>query len=347
MRYQLVPENQKEEQALAAYPAAHVLFGAFVPLLQIRALMAAVRLGVFAVIGDGESDPASIASEVGLQRDVLEPMLRVLVNAGLLIHSEHRYRLSKLAAATVSAESPSSLVGWLTHNYVHWDTVAALEETLKTGCGRDAHEVMKSAEEWRAYQCAMLETARPVAPRVAELVQVPAGARAMLDIGGSHGLYGAMICRRHPPLKSVVLELPAALSAARALAQAEGLSDVVRYQAGNVLTDDLGEAKYDLVFLGNVIHHFSPEVCQGLLKSIRRTLRAEGRLVIWDFWESEEQAPHDLIRDAFALLFRIASHGECHRMRDLHSWLSSAGFSDIGQQRGEGSAHGLITADPR
>ena len=58
-------------------------------------------------------------------------------------------------------------------------------------------------------------------------------------------------------MRSEVLDLPQAVEHARKLASAEGLDDVVTYRAGDALVDNLG-TDYDVVFLGNILHHFTP-----------------------------------------------------------------------------------------
>ncbi len=345
MRFQLVPENRAEEQALEAYPAAQVLLGSFVPLLQVRAMMSGVRLGIFAALAEGSHDPRMLAERLGLKHDVLVLVLNMLAASGWLHLEDGRYHLSRLASETMAPGGSSPLVGWLAHSYTHWRTVAGLEECLRSGTGMDAHRVMTSSDEWHAYQLAMLETARPIAGRVAEAVPVPAGATKMLDVGGSHGLYAAMICRRHPPLRATVLELGRAVDSARELARSEGIGELVQHISGDVLHENLGEGVYDLVFMGNIIHHFAPEECRIVLRKARRALRAGGLLAVWDFWEDEQDGRLDVVHCAFALLFRIASTGRCHSPDQLDSWLSEAGLGRPARHPSPGSPHGLMTAE--
>jgi len=49
------------------------------------------------------------------------------------------------------------------------------------------------------------------ASEVARRTPVPKGARDMLDIGGSHGYYSVALCRRHPGLRAVILDLSEAV----------------------------------------------------------------------------------------------------------------------------------------
>jgi predicted O-methyltransferase YrrM len=105
----------------------------------------------------------------------------------------------------------------------------------------------------------------------------------MLDIGGSHAYYSVAICRRHPGLRAVILDLPEAVKHAASILLREGMGDRVKHRAGNALTDDLGTQAWDLVFIANLVHHFDEKANRDLVRRIARTLRPGGILVIQDF----------------------------------------------------------------
>jgi hemolysin activation/secretion protein len=48
---------------------------------------------------------------------------------------------------------------------------------------------------------------------------MPPSPTAMLDIGGSHGLYSVALCRRYPTLDGTILEPPQVEEATRLLAR--------------------------------------------------------------------------------------------------------------------------------
>ncbi len=88
------------------------------------------------------------------------------------------------------------------------------------------------------------------ASEVAQRIPVPRSARKMLDIGGSHGYYSVMLCRRLSGLHSVVFDLPEAVVHASKILAQEGMGKRIAHRAGNALTDDLGNEEYDLIFIG-------------------------------------------------------------------------------------------------
>lgn len=342
MKYKLVAENPIEAEALKSNITAQALFDPILPVLQARALMVAVRSGIFDEIGGGSSKADDLSTALSLDAGVLRMLLRVLSCAGYLISENDEYRLTEVALKSLCSRSPLCLSAWVELNYIQWNAITALENVLRTGQGIDLHQNLGGEKEWRTYQQAMLETARPVADWVASHVPIRKGAKRLLDIGGSHGLYGASICRRNPPLRSEVLELPDAVEPARNLAKQEGIDDVVVHRAGNALTDELGYQIFDAVFLGNILHHFTPDQNQKLLHKISSVLIRGGTVAIWDLKKPDFDSKPDLISDGFALLFRITSSTECYTEEEYCSWMSTAGFINI--ETISSPTHVLITA---
>ncbi len=328
MKYQLVADNQIEEQAIKSHLTIKPLFDPFLPLLQARSIMAGVRMGIFEVMANKNYTVIELAQELSLDAECLKYMLRLLVGAGYIILNNNKYSLTELTQATLLSDSPMKLSGWVEFNYIQWETISKLEEVLKTGKGVNLHQNLVSSDKWRIYQQAMLETARPAAPAIASLIPIKKNAVKMLDIGGAHGLYGAMICRQHPPMRSEVLDLPGATTHASKLAQAEKIDDVVSFRTGDALKENLG-SDYDAVFLGNIVHHFTSEQNQALFKRIKAALNSEGTIAIWDFKHPEPDAAPDLVGDGLALFFQIGSATNCYTSLEYTRWLELAGFIDI------------------
>jgi hypothetical protein len=330
MRYGPIADDAFEEQMLASPRAPMALFDSFVPLVQASALMAGVRHGVFQGLRTGPRTATELADMLGVDADTLQLVLRVLTASNYLVPgSQGRFELSDLARSTLLDDSADRLTAWVAMMDMWWTDFAKMGDVLRTGHGLDHHGTMRDPTDWNTYQGAMLENARRMAPLVATMVPVGPGAQRLLDIAGSHGLYGALIARAHPPIRSEVLDLPQAVEQAQKLASAEGLDDVVTYRAGDALVDDLG-ADYDVVFLGNILHHFTPHQIGELLARVRRAISAAGTVAIWEVCQPDaDDVRPDLIGDAFALFFRLTSTARCYTAGEFTSWLSNAGFTDV------------------
>jgi hypothetical protein len=176
------------------------------------------------------------------------------------------FELTPLSRATLLEGGPASLDAWILHNRLHWRAIADLEHVLMHDGDRDLHHYLDDDDEWAIYQRAMLQTARPAAEPVAELIPEPTGKNLLPDLGGAHGLYGAAICRRFAPMRSRVIDLPNAITQARALGEQVGIAKIVEYQDGDIRMTDLGHGTCDVVFMGNIVHHFFHEELPGIVR---------------------------------------------------------------------------------
>ncbi len=327
MKYGLIPTNLLERLALLSgkvpVPVIDALFGP----LKTRAIMAAVRLGVFEAMRDGEHDPAELAARLRLDADALELLLRGLVVCEYLVQRGRRFALSPLARQTMVSGAPMELVGYMRFNYQQWEFVGHLEELLRTGKGVEFHETMADEESWRDYQKGMLEIARLEAPLLASRVPVRTGAAALVDIGGSHGLFGAAICRKHPPMRSTVVDLPQAVAHARELARAEGILDVVTHREGDLTTADLGRDQ-DVVLASNILHHFQPAAIADILRRAHAALRPGGTFAIWEI-EAPKRGSKVTSGDGTALYFKLTSTAGAYHGDEYAAWLRAAGFARV------------------
>lgn len=347
MHYGLIPRSPHEEAALQRAPHARVLLDPVLPLVLVRALMAFVRLGLAGALASSSKSVNELAEELGLRADGLGHLLRVLAAAGYVARTadaEPRLELTPISRATLLADSPAGLDAWVLHNEIHWRIFETLEQELSSTGPRDIHHRLASEQEWSIYQRAMLQTARPAAAAVADLMPEPATKQLLLDLGGSHGLSGAAICRRFVPMRGRVLDLPEAVDHARTLGQQEGIADLIDYQAADILTADLGQQICDVIFLGNIVHHLDGRQLADLLGRTHRALRPGGVIAIWDMAPPREEEEYDLVAEGFSLLFYLSSASSCRPPQVHVQALAEAGYMDVRVHGGPSPTHVLVTA---
>jgi len=327
MKYGPIPENPFERLALLSGKVPVPVLDAIFSLMKARCLMAGVRLGVFTALGEGPRTAAEVAAARSLDAECTGLLLRMLTFAGYAVQQGDRFSLSALGRRSMVPGAPMELWGYLEWNYTQWDFVAHLEDLVRTGRGLDFHATMTDPEQWASYQRGMLEIARFDAPLLAARVPVRRGARRLLDVAGSHGLLGAAICRQHPPMTSVVLDLPQAVGTARELAAAEGIGALVEHREGDLHSADFGTGN-DVVLLANILHHFQPESNLGVLRRAHDALAPAGTVAIWEI-ERPDRAAKAGAGDGAALFFRLTSTASCYSGGEYAGWLTAAGFTRI------------------
>jgi hypothetical protein len=332
MNYGVIPTDLSERLALAFGKVPIPLLDSLYGILKARTLMAGVRLGVFEAIGTGRRKSNELARRLKLDERFLDLLLRNLVLAGYVSQKNGGYELSKLGRRTMVPGGDMEMFGYILWNYEQWEMVAGLDEAVSRGRGLDFHTTLKDPEAWDHYQRGMLELARLEAAIVARKVPVPRGARSLLDVAGSHGLFGAAICRKHPPMRSTVLELPEAMEGARRLAQKEGIDDIVEHRAGCLLKGDWGSG-HEVVLLFNILHHFLPEQIAGILRTARSALRGKGVVAVWEL-ERPLAGSKVTAGDGAALYFALTSTGGAYHADEYAGWLRAAGFESIRVARG-------------
>jgi 2-polyprenyl-3-methyl-5-hydroxy-6-metoxy-1,4-benzoquinol methylase len=149
----------------------------------------------------------------------------------------------------------------------------------------------------------------------------------MLDIGGAHGYFSVALCRRHPTLRSTILDLPDAVEQSQPLLAREGMGDRITYCAGNALTDNFGVEIFDLVFIANLVHHFDDGSNRDLMKRVARALRPGGYCVILEIIRSRSPEEAGQIGALTDFYFAITSASGTWSFEEMADWQRAAGLA--------------------
>jgi SAM-dependent methyltransferase len=292
-------------------------------MVTTRALLAAVRAGLFDALADGLATPGDIAARCGTDPRATEKLLNLLVAMRYVrAGRDGTYRLTRLSRRWLTG--PSSVRDSILMKDLEWRWIEGLDEFLHRGEPQDVHGTM-SPDDWGLYQRGMRSSAGVLAPLLARRVPVPEGARDLLDVGGSHGFFSVAICRRHPGLRATVLDLPEAVAHAAPLLAAEDMGDRVVLRAGDALVDDLGTEAYDVVFMMSLVHHFDDATNRALMRRAADALRPGGVLVIGDSIRLDPREA-DLMGSFFDLYFAMTSRAGLWTYEEMAGWQRDAGL---------------------
>jgi SAM-dependent methyltransferase len=321
MRMRPIADNAIEWLAFALGVVPKPIVETFPPIVLAQSIIVATQLGIFVVLAEGKASGAEVAQLCQTDPKATQLLLAALTSAGYVHEYHGRYALTGQSRRWL-VSSATDVSAYIEFTASQWDWLGHLKEFIYTGAPLNFHEHL-TATEWGLYQRGMRSIARLTLPEVVWRIPFPRGARRLLDIGGGHSLASATFCRRYRNLQATVLDLANALTAAP-IPPAD-VSRRIKRVAGDVLSTDLGENEYDVIYVANLLHHFDAATNTALASRIAAALRPGGIWIIQD----GIHGPHHPIRQASVLgdlYFALTSASGCWSFADLVEWQRGAGL---------------------
>jgi SAM-dependent methyltransferase len=297
--------------------------------LGFRAAIAAVRLGVFDALAGGPAAADEVAERIGGDVRGTQSLLEALVALGYVRKRGDRFENRPTAARwLVIARDPDFVEATRFLEMAAFDLWADLEQSVRTGRPeRPIYEWLEGdAHRSAAFQTWTRWIASQAAPEIVRRVPLESDPRRLLDVGGGHGRYAAAFCRSYPDLTAVVFDLPTALKSARDLLEDPGLDGRLTLQAGDFLTDALGDG-FDVALLINIVHGLAADENRQLLRRVKDVMRPGGTVVIAEQFAGRAPGPAvHAIQRLLDLNYHVALGGRTYRFADATNWLSEVGF---------------------
>jgi C-methyltransferase len=319
--------------------------------LQVTAILqAAVQLGVFDRLAEGNNQAASIASAVGADERGTRILLDALAALGLLQTADGTYSLSPLADAFLVTSRPTYLGGMLDilAGGWAWTGYRRLAEAVRAGGTiLEQHAETPGHEFWEAFAPSSVGMAMPAADALAEMLAPWAAERErleILDIACGSGLYSLTLAARQPKARTTLLDWANVLELTRTNVEKMGLIKRTSYIEGDVFDVPLG-GPHDLIVASHIFHHFSERRCLELMRRLFGALKPGGRLVINDFVPGSRPAD-----DPFPFLFSVlmltwTRDGEAYQLSTYERLLNEAGFGPVEVHPGVGMPSSFVIAD--
>jgi hypothetical protein len=340
MHLGIVPDNPIEKLVLALNVAPEPLVHTQMAFTMARTIMAATELGIFDILNEKPMTSEEVAKRANTNPRATEIMLRALVGLEYAKLKSNVYSLSPMSKKWMVKSSPHSIANKMIFQKLEWEYVHGLPEFVRTGKPLELHS-SESKEAWELYQGGMVDIGKLALGEMQVRTPIPKGATEMLDIGGSGGTYSAAFVKRHSGLRSTILELPAAYEFAKPMVESLRLGESVQIRSGNVLEDDLGEKKYDAIFMSNVAHHFSAEQNIAVAKKCARALKIGGRFIIQETSRSETPTRKNQMGVLLDLYFALTSASGTWTVGEMSAWIKAAGLN-LGKTVHARSAPGLV-----
>jgi hypothetical protein len=252
-----------------------------------KTLLSAVELGLFTELAKGPLPAEAVGERLNLHPRSLRDFLDALVSLRLLERdSEGLYANTPETDLFLDRAKPSYVGGMLemanARLYPFW---GSLTEALRTGrpqnearTGGNFFEALYAdPERLEAFLSAMTGLSLGAARAMAQ--KFPwGGYRTFIDVGGAQGGVPVQLALAHPHLTGGIFDLPAVGPVFERYVSRHGLSDRLRFYAGDFFSDKLPTA--DVLVMGHILHDWDLDEKRMLLKKAFDALPVGGALIV-------------------------------------------------------------------
>lgn len=304
---------------------------------QTAALCAAVELDLFSIIARGEASAAGMARAAQADARGVSILADFLVIHGLLTKAGGRYGLSPEAAMFLDRRSPACIAdtaqwfGYLTER----GDFNRLADAVRQG---GAENIVPDPAVWVRFARSMAPMMRMPAAFVAEHLAGVVGAGGtgvpkVLDIAGGHGLYGIAVAQRYPNAEITLVDAEPVAAVAKENATAAGVAGRYRTLPGSALPGTEGEVDfgtgYRLILITGFMHHFSPDVVEGLLAKARAALADDGQVIGLDFVPNPDRVSPPMPASFSLTMLGETAHGQAYTFAEYQAMFANAGFPKL------------------
>jgi cyclopropane fatty-acyl-phospholipid synthase-like methyltransferase len=286
-------------------------------------LIAALKAGIFEALGDGRRTPAEVAADRNLDTRAVDVVMCALAATGILLKEDgDRFTIDPGARPFLLAGGPETMVSIIGHNRSMLRSWVQLEEVMWTGAPAPRQE--RSAEEMEDFIRGMENVSRRSSEEVASKIDF-SGARRLLDLGGGPGTAALTFARANPELKCVVFDLEGPEGIAAEQIRRADLTDRVTTQAGDFLTDEIGQ-DFDIVYISNIIHMLSPDQTLELLIKATGALAPGGRVLVKDFFLEDSRTGPPFAAQFSVNMLVVTRGGRSYTRGEMDRMFSEAGL---------------------
>ena len=309
----------------------HLVVDAMFACRKTAAIVAAIELDLFTLIGDG-SNAASLAAAANADERGVRILCDYLVVNGFLTKTGNQYALTPSSRVFLDRHSSAYMGGAIEFLAAPEILKQILDDPpsyVRNGGSIGLANMSPDNPVWVKFARGMGSfTGGSAISLAAEMANLRMQPRKILDIAAGHGLFGIEMAKAFPSAEIVAVDWGSVLELAKQNAQQFGVAERYKVIAGSAFEVDWG-TDYDLILLPNFLHHFDLETCAGLLRKCRASLSAEGKVVAVDFVPND-----DLVSPPFPAAFSwemLAStpRGEAYTQKDLAEMARRAGFQNV------------------
>ena len=297
-----------------------------------KALLSALELDVFTVLGKGPLSADVLASRLDLHARSAQDFLDTLVALRLLERRGDQYANTPETDLFLDKAKPSYIGGILemanARLYPFW---GSLTEALRTG------QAQNEAKSGGNFFAALYADPRRLEKFLKAMTGLSLGSaqaiarqfpwkdyRTFVDIGTAQGGVPVQVALAHEHLSGGGMDLPVVQPIFESYVRSRSLSARLRFHAGDFFNDPLPQA--DVLIMGHILHDWNLEEKLMLLTKAYQAIPPGGALIV-----HEAIIDDDRRQNAFGLLMSLnmlieTPGGFDYTGADCTAWMKQVGF---------------------
>lgn len=318
-----------------------------------KTLLSAVELGVFTQLAIRPGTRAELETRLGLHPRASRDFLDALVALGFLDRVDGIYANTPPAAHYLDARS-EGYIGMLLDMsnqrlYRYWDGLTEAlrngqpQNELKTGGATLFDALAADPARHTQFLSAMSALSRGASQAIAR--KFPwADYASFVDVGAAQGDLAAQVALQHPHLQGIGFDLPPVAPIFAAHVAKLGVSERVRFVAGDFFSDPLPAA--DVVVMGHILHDWNLAEKKRLIAKAWACLPPGGALVVYEAMidDARESNAQGLL---MSLTMLIETRGGFdYTAADCMAWMNEAGFEQMQKVKLTGAEAMVIGIKP-
>jgi acetylserotonin N-methyltransferase len=305
-----------------------------------KTMFVALSMGVFDRLHEAPATAAEMAQNLNAHSGAIASLLDAFAALVVLRKKNGAYSNEAVAEVYLCSGSPYSLNAYVRYSdetlYPMW---ANLTDAVREGSPRWMQtfgldgpifsSFFRTEQAMRDFARGMHGFGMLMSPKVAAAFDL-SRFRCFADLGGATGHLAIAACEQYPKLHGVVFDLPQVTALAREqveLSEARGRIEII---AGDFFEGDLPEA--DLYAMGRILHDWSSDKIDFLLRKILARLPAGGALLLAEKLLNEDgvgPAPANMQ----SLNMLVTTEGRERTLGEYSQLLYAAGFRDVAGRR--------------
>ena len=263
-----------------------------------EAIYVASKLRVADILSSGEKHVDEIASQSGAHSPSLYRILRSLASVGIFTETKTRTFANTGLSEPLRSDVPGSMrqsmlfMGEPWH-YNVWGNMLHSARTggtaWKATYGVEVFEWFANhPEESEIFNGCMSELSAGSAPAIVEAYDF-SGIETLADIAGGHGFLLAQVLKANPNTKGILFDIEHVIAGADDMLRTHRVEDRVEKVSGDFFVE---VPAADAYIMKHIIHDWDDEKSIAILKTIHRSMKGDGKVLLAEMVIPEGNEPH-------------------------------------------------------